>query len=114
MRATTITLLFNAGVATQHIRARTGHRTAEGLQSYVGQQTAGQRRVEADILGAALRGEDALAPRGGQGQQTHTVTGSVDYQQTVQAQMGGMSADALQGHFANCTFTIHVNHYHNQ
>ena len=103
VRATTITVLLNAGVDTNHIRARIGHRTVEGLQPYIGHQTAQQKRNEASILGSALDGTGA-------GPSTANADTS---QYTVQAQSGGMSAGGLvQGHFANCTFTIEVHHHH--
>ena len=109
VRATTITLLFNAGVTAQHIRARTGHRTTEGLLPYVGQQTARQKRVEAELLGAALRGNAAAPEDIANHIQRHEAAEIRIGQQTVQAQTGGMSAGGtVQGHFANCTFNIHV------
>ena len=115
VRATTITLLFNAGVTAQHIQARTGHRTTEGLQPYIGQQTAQQRRLEAQILGSALRGTNTdpqTRPDQSQRNQTDSESGATAGHHTLQAQTGGMSTGGtVQGHFANCTFTIHVHHH---
>ena len=108
VRATTITVLLNAGIDTNHIRARTGHRSVEGLQPYIGQQTAQQKRTEANILGSALRGNGA-------GASSAYVDISTSQQHTVQAHSGGMSAGGIvQGHFTNCSFTIQVLHHHNQ
>ena len=112
VRATTVTLLFNTGVTTHHIQARTGHRTTEGLQPYVGQQTARQRRAEADILGSALRGTGNDAEvRISQSQLIQTADGSASLH-IMEAQTGGTSAGVVPLRFDNCTFNINV-HYHN-
>lgn len=109
VRATTITVLLNAGVDTNHIRARTGHRTVEGLQPYIGHQTAQQKRTEASILGSALHGE------GASNSAAHVNINLDTSQQAVQAQTGGMSAGGVvQGHFANCTFAIQIHHHSHQ
>ena len=95
VRATTITVLLNAGVDTSRIRARTGHRTTEGLQPYIGNQTAQHKRAEAVILDSALHGVNA-------GPSTTNVEITASQQATVQAQTSGMSTGGIvQGHFSN-------------
>ena len=56
VRATTITVLFNAGVEVQNIQSRTGHRSLQGLQPYIGNPTAQKKRDQAVILQQALEG----------------------------------------------------------
>ena len=54
VRATTINVLLREGVNGHSIVARTGHRSVDSIQPYIGQQTADQKRNESGVLVAAL------------------------------------------------------------
>ena len=54
VRATTINVLLRDGVDGHNIIARTGHRSVDSIQPYIGHQTADQKRNESGVLVAAL------------------------------------------------------------
>jgi len=110
VRSTTITVLFNAGVNTQNIQARTGHRSLEGLQPYIGHSTAEHKREEAGILQAAINGtsavRQAIAVRAGDA----AAGGEVVPPQSCKAELDAhMSSLLTSGQFNNCNFNVTIN-----
>lgn len=54
VRATTINVLLRDGVDGHNIIARTGHKSVESIQPYIGHTTADQKRNESGVLMSAL------------------------------------------------------------
>ena len=119
VRATTITVLFNAGVEIQNIQSRTGHRSVQGLQPYIGNPTAEKRRDQAAILQRALgcggdrREEEPVQLSQGQQQQQHgpTVMSQSRQQMGLGHSNAGLPTEMISGgQFHNCVFNFHVSH----
>ena len=105
VRSTTITVLFNAGIEVQHIQSRTGHRSLQGLQPYIGNPTVGKKRDEAHILQEAMgcASGDRSSSRPAELSQTLQLS-----QSTRPSNPQGVG-ELVSGQFSNCVFNITVN-----
>lgn len=115
VRSTTVGVLFHAGVQAQSIMARTGHRSAESLQHYVGMSTSFERRHEARLLESALQGTAAstlsqsrrsVIQEAGQGAGDGSRT--MQCEESIHVRAAGASRQLFSGTYTNCTFNIHI------
>ena len=115
VRSTTVGVLFHAGVQTQSIMARTGHRSVESLQHYVGMTTSSERRHEARLLESALQGTTAgtlsqsrrsVIQEAGQGAGDGSRT--MQLEESLQIRAAGASRQLFGGTYTNCTFHINI------
>ena len=110
VRSTTITVLFNAGIEVQHIQSRTGHRSLQGLQPYIGNPTVAKKRGEAQILQEAMGCPPAIL--------SNSRPTELHQSQTLQVSQRRQSArpnteavcELVSGQFSNCVFNFTVNH----
>lgn len=108
VRATTITVLFNGGVDIQSIQSRTGHRSLQGIQPYIGQITAERRRSQAAILHDALGGSSTHADDMEVVFEPATVV-SQTLNHVTSRGSGAVSEMMSGGNFHDCVFNIHIN-----